>query len=221
MLLRLNPREAFLGDYYFFCAAAHFQGARYDLGLRYAREAHPARCALRPAALWRGDRLRVSQGQARLRTIPDRGPHQPAHSDLAATLPLEPAGSRVIRGVLHVIPIDNSILYVSPLYLRAETGQIPELKRVIAAYGDQVVMEETLAEALAVLFKEATVTSPHAGASAGTSLAAPESDRAREALGHYNRAMEHLKAGDWSGFGAELDKLRSILEESSQRSSGR
>ena len=46
-------------------------------------------------------------------------------------------GSRVIRGNLHVIPIDNSILYVSPLYLRASTGQIPELKRVIASYGDQ------------------------------------------------------------------------------------
>ena len=60
-------------------------------------------------------------------------------------------GSRVIRGNLHVIPIDSSILYVSPLYLRASTGQIPELKRVIAAYGDQVVMEETLAQALAAL----------------------------------------------------------------------
>src|SRR4051812_15626821 len=55
-------------------------------------------------------------------------------------------GSRVIRGNLHVIPIDGSILYVSPLYLRAETGQIPELKRVIAAYGDQIVMEENLAD---------------------------------------------------------------------------
>ena len=63
-------------------------------------------------------------------------------------------GSRVIRGNLHVIPIEHSILYVSPLYLRASTGQIPELKRVIAAYGDQVVMEETLAQALAALFTE-------------------------------------------------------------------
>ena len=62
-------------------------------------------------------------------------------------------GSRVIRGNLHVIPIEDSILYVSPLYLRAEKGQIPELKRVIAAYGDQVVMEETLPEALAALFR--------------------------------------------------------------------
>ena len=53
-------------------------------------------------------------------------------------------GSRVIRGHLLVVPIENSILYVSPLYLRAATGQLPELKRVIAAYGDRVVMEETL-----------------------------------------------------------------------------
>ena len=62
-------------------------------------------------------------------------------------------GSRVIRGNLLVIPIENSILYVSPLYLRAAQGQLPELKRVIAAYGDHVVMKETLAEALSALFE--------------------------------------------------------------------
>ena len=63
-------------------------------------------------------------------------------------------GSRVIRGNLLVVPIENSLLYVSPLYLRAKTGQLPELKRVIAAYGDRVVMDETLAGALAALFKD-------------------------------------------------------------------
>src|SRR5271170_813482 len=63
-------------------------------------------------------------------------------------------GSRVIRGILLVVPIENSILYVSPLYLRAEQGQLPELKRVIGAYGDHVVMKETLAEALSTLFIE-------------------------------------------------------------------
>ena len=51
-----------------------------------------------------------------------------------------------------MIPIENSILYVSPLYLRAEQGHLPELKRVIAAYGEHVVMKETLAEALSALF---------------------------------------------------------------------
>ncbi|WP_416048895.1 UPF0182 family protein [Cupriavidus basilensis] len=113
-------------------------------------------------------------------------------------------GSRVIRGHLQVVPIDNSILYVSPLYLRAESGQLPELKRVIAAYGDHVVMEETLGAALAALFKEAA---PVAAAPGG----APDG-RAREALAHYDRAMERLKAGDWGGFGAELDALKPLLE---------
>jgi uncharacterized protein len=60
-------------------------------------------------------------------------------------------GSRVVRGNLLVVAIDNSILYVSPLYLRAESGQLPELKRVVAAYGNRVVMENTLPAALAAL----------------------------------------------------------------------
>lgn len=124
-------------------------------------------------------------------------------------------GSRVIRGNLHVIPIEHSILYVSPLYLRASTGQIPELKRVIAAYGDQVVMEETLAQALAALFTEPVHASQRAG-TPSQGLAAPEADRAREALSHYHQAMERLKAGDWQGFGAELNQLRIVLERSSE-----
>src|SRR5215470_8256986 len=69
-------------------------------------------------------------------------------------------GSRVIRGNLLVIPIENSLLYVSPLYLRAEQGQLPELKRVIAVYGEHVVMEETLTEALSALFPEGAAPAP-------------------------------------------------------------
>ena len=130
-------------------------------------------------------------------------------------------GSRVIRGNLLVIPIENSILYVSPLYLRAEAGQLPELKRVIAAYGDHVVMDETLAGALAALFKETAPPSASSpGAPAKTALAGPEADRAREALSHYNGAMAQLKSGNWAGFGAELDALRPLLEELSQHSAG-
>jgi uncharacterized membrane protein (UPF0182 family) len=125
-------------------------------------------------------------------------------------------GSRVIRGNLHVIPIDNSLLYVSPLYLRSMTGQLPELKRVIAASGDRVVMEETLEGALAALFKDGSPRAPPPGVRAG-----PVDDRAREALSHYDRAIERLKAGDWGGFGAELDALRPLLEELSRRPSGR
>jgi uncharacterized membrane protein (UPF0182 family) len=120
-------------------------------------------------------------------------------------------GSRVIRGHLVVVPIEHSILYVSPLYLRAATGQLPELKRVIAAYGDRVVMEETLGAALAALFKE--TVGPSLSRDAGTApRTGPPDARAREALAHYDRAVERLRAGDWSGFGTELDALRPLLE---------
>src|SRR5262245_62417584 len=79
-------------------------------------------------------------------------------------------GSRVIRGAnLLVIPIENSILYASPLYLRAEHGHLPELKRVIASYGEHVVMKETLAEALSALFEAGTAPAPPS-ATTGTPL---------------------------------------------------
>ena len=118
-------------------------------------------------------------------------------------------GSRVIRGSLLVVPIENSILYVSPLYLRAELGQLPELKRVIAAYGDRVVMEDTLPEALAALFKQALPAAPSAVGPPGVG---PANDLARDALGHYQRAIDRLKAGDWAGFGTELDALGPLLQ---------
>jgi uncharacterized membrane protein (UPF0182 family) len=117
------------------------------------------------------------------------------------------AGSRGIRGNLLVIPIATSVLYVSPLYLRAETGQLPELKRVIAAYGDRVVMEETLPEALRALFRETVPPAQVPAAQASTAPAGPAAARVQEALNAYNQAMERLKAGDWGGFGAALDTL--------------
>jgi uncharacterized protein len=121
-------------------------------------------------------------------------------------------GSRVIRGNLLVVPIDNSILYVTPLYLRAESGQLPELKRVIAAYAGRVVMEDTLPAALAALFNAAvpTASSP---VSAASPSAGPAGAQAQEALQHYESAIDHLKAGDWAGFGAELNALGPLLEQ--------
>jgi uncharacterized membrane protein (UPF0182 family) len=129
-------------------------------------------------------------------------------------------GSRVIRGAnLLVIPIENSILYASPLYLRAEQGHLPELKRVIASYGERVVMKETLAEALSALFEAGTAPTT-SSATTGTPLAGSAADRAREALDHYNQAMERLKSGDWAGFGRELEAVRGFLEDISRQSGG-
>ena len=57
-------------------------------------------------------------------------------------------GSEVIQGTLLVIPIEESLIYIRPLYLKAAGGQIPELKRVIVAYQNNIVMDETLDAAL-------------------------------------------------------------------------
>ena len=153
---------------------------------------------------------KLVSGRSRSRRASTRTPNLPAISLW------NQMGSRVIRGNLLVVPIENSILYVSPLYLRAQSGQLPELKRVIAAYGDRVVMEETLPAALAALFKESAPL-PALPAPAGPSAAGPADERAREALADYERAIERLKAGDWAGFGAELDALRPLLEELSRQ----
>jgi len=130
-------------------------------------------------------------------------------------------GSRVIRGAnLLVIPIENSILYVSPLYLRAEHGHLPELKRVIAAYGEHVVMKETLAEALAALFAEGGAAPAVSGAANEMPSTGSAASQAQQALDRYNQAVERLKAGDWRGFGTQFDELHDILEKMSRQSAG-
>ena len=130
-------------------------------------------------------------------------------------------GSRVIRGAnLLVIPIENSILYVSPLYLRAEHGHLPELKRVIAAYGEHVVMKESLEEALSALFAEPGAAPPALRTTEEMSHPGPAPGQAREALDRYNQAVERLKSGDWKGFGTQFDAVREILEEMNRTSTG-
>lgn len=64
-------------------------------------------------------------------------------------------GSRVIRGNLIVVPINENFLYVEPVYLQSSTSALPELKRVIAVSGENVVMRETLPEALEALIEDA------------------------------------------------------------------
>ena len=121
---------------------------------------------------------------------------------------------------LPIFPIENSLLYVSPLYLRAEHGHLPELKRVIAAYGEHVVMKETLAEALAALFIEPGAAPAASSTTEEMPLTSPATSPAQEALGRYNQAVERLKSGDWKGFGTQFDAMRALLEEMNRHSSG-
>ncbi len=124
-------------------------------------------------------------------------------------------GSEVIRGELLVIPIEKSLIYVQPIYLRAEGGQIPELKRVVVAHQNQVVMAETLEQGLALLFggssARPTVTdtpSQEAAPAAATGVSATLLRQVQEA---YDRAIAAQRAGNWAQYGEEMNRLGDLL----------
>ena len=124
-------------------------------------------------------------------------------------------GSQVKRGELLVLPIEQSLIYVQPLYLQAEGGRIPELKRVVVAHEGQVAMEESLDAGLARLF-QANVGAPGTVAASPSipTSAAPDSASAqllREAIQHYDRARAAQRADDWATYGAEMKQLGDIL----------
>lgn len=130
-------------------------------------------------------------------------------------------GSQVSHGTLLVIPIEESLIYVQPLYLKAETGQIPELRRVIVAYENEIAMEETLEKAIARIFRDrASSASVPAGAEAPEvasqqriAVLETSGEAAAQALGHYERAQKLLRDGDWAGYGQEMEALGRVLKE--------
>jgi len=123
-------------------------------------------------------------------------------------------GSRVIRGNLLLIPLGKSILYVEPVFLQAEAGGIPELKRVIVAAGEQVAMEPTLKESIAAIFgAKAPPTEPKPPSLPGEPVATQIANLIEEAQQHYNKAQEYLKTGDWAGYGNEIDALKEVLDQ--------
>jgi uncharacterized membrane protein (UPF0182 family) len=138
-------------------------------------------------------------------------------------------GSQVIWGTLMVIPIEESLIYVRPLYLRASGGRIPELTRVIVAYENRIVMEETLEEGLARLFatgaaRPATPQDTRAPAPATPAPSAPAvpaeaglAALATQAQGHYDRAVQAQRNGDWATYGEELRQLGQVLDRMRSR----
>jgi uncharacterized membrane protein (UPF0182 family) len=140
-------------------------------------------------------------------------------------------GSQVIWGTLMVIPIEESLIYVRPLYLRASGGRIPELTRVIVAYQNQIVMEPSLDAGLARLFGGAAPAAPIESRETGSEGAPPPAAAPQPAAGgpaapategldalaaeaqrHYTRALEAQRAGDWAKYGEEIRQLGSVLD---------
>ena len=144
-------------------------------------------------------------------------------------------GSHVIRGNMLVLPIESSTLYVEPLYLQANQSQIPELKRVILATENRLVIGTTLAESLDLLYGNgaaATPSAPTADATAppavsATPVSTPTTGSATtgssdvaslslDAQSHFDRAQQALKTSDWTTYGKEMQAVQDDLKRLNQ-----
>ncbi|VAW30570.1 UPF0182 protein AF1421 [hydrothermal vent metagenome] len=136
-------------------------------------------------------------------------------------------GSNVIRGNLLVIPLNNSFLFVEPVYLRADTSGLPELKRVIVATDTRIAMDTSLEKALAALLLETpgeeiivedvgdveAVTSDTPVETAPVAVDATVEELISSANTHYEAAQAAQREGDWSSYGTELEALELVLNQ--------
>ena len=116
-------------------------------------------------------------------------------------------GSQVIFGNMLVIPLEQSIIYIQPLYLQSERTAMPELTRVLVIYSDRVEMASDLEQALLAVFGQEPAEEPTGTPEPGTAADVAEA----QAL--YERAIEAQKAGDWAEYGRSIEELGRILSE--------
>jgi uncharacterized membrane protein (UPF0182 family) len=121
-------------------------------------------------------------------------------------------GSTVLRGSLLAIPIEDSLIYVQPLYLAAEKGSIPELKRIVVAYANQITMGETFDASLQALFGRRPGIAPPPGETRPAETAGEAmSGLVGRAWDAWTRAQEALKRGDWGAYGEAQRRLEDAL----------
>ncbi len=132
-------------------------------------------------------------------------------------------GSRVIPGNLFAIPIDQSLIYVQPLYLAAEQSALPELRRVVVAYGNQIAMEPTLEGALGRIFgarirtDDGPARTPERGAAPGPAMDAALTGLIQRAWEAWQKAQDALRRGDWGTYGQEQKRLEETLRQLRER----
>ena len=120
-------------------------------------------------------------------------------------------GSQVIKGNLLVIPIEKSLLYVQPIYLKAEGGKIPELKRVIVAYDNKIAMEKTLDLTLERIFSGQIKITPDTSLKELETITS-DKNLIQQAKEYYDNALNAQQRGDWALYGQEIEKLGEILK---------
>lgn len=127
---------------------------------------------------------------------------------------LSQAGTQVERGNLLVIPVGSSFIYVEPIFIRAQTGSIPELRRIVLATQTRVVMGETFPQALSLLVGAAAgqpPAQPPPTLPTGAIVPPEVRDLVRSASEHYEKALAALRAGDFATYGAQLKALEQDL----------
>ena len=124
------------------------------------------------------------------------------------------SGTSYSRGNLFVIPIEDSLLYVEPVYLEATNSSIPEVKRVIVVFGDKIAYESTLAEALVSMFGEGSgAIAPSEGGTSGGDKEMTQSQLIAAAAEAFEKAEAAQRNGDWAEYGKYLNKLEKYLNE--------
>jgi uncharacterized membrane protein (UPF0182 family) len=127
-------------------------------------------------------------------------------------------GSRVIRGSMLVIPVEQSLLFVQPLYIAAENGGLPELKRVIVSYENSIAMEVDLETSLMRIFGESVSPSSSEEKNAGSSSEQQGSIMSSNLQGFIKQANDHYSAGqrllgsrDLAGYEKEMKEVERLL----------
>lgn len=126
-------------------------------------------------------------------------------------------GSRVIRGNLMVIPIEDSFIYVEPVFLIAEGVDIPQLQRVIATSGEKIAMQPTLWQSIEALYGERErIATAEIDTTAGVPVqqtGGATSQEFSELRQLWNEASEALQNGDWEEFGNKMTEIENILNQ--------
>ncbi len=136
-------------------------------------------------------------------------------------------GSTVIRGNMIVVPIDDSILYVEPIYIASSNqSTLPELKQVVVAYGENIVMKSSLEEAIYALFnKKAPSPAKPEENQSGSEIVENEQltyeDVARAVIDKFKEAKRANSEGDWSGFGESMKALEESINQLEENLSGK
>lgn len=128
-------------------------------------------------------------------------------------------GSRVIRGSLLVIPVEQSLVYIQPLYLSSQNGGVPELKRVIVAFENSIAMEDNLERSLYRIFgaQEQRFESSEDTTQTTPTITGDKSEIVQQLIiqaeRQFRRSQEEIKNGNWSGYGDAMKNLERTLNE--------